>query len=74
MRRVLKRRGRERRKNFNDIDVVVTAIEEEVEGSGSIRYRARHQRLIANHNLVVTRDTVRKVLKMLDPEGVEARS
>lgn len=33
-----------------------------------------HQRLIGNHNLVVTRDTVRKILNILDPEGVEVRS
>ena len=33
-----------------------------------------HQRLINDHGLVVTRDTVRQVLKILDPEGVDLRS
>ena len=33
-----------------------------------------HQRLINDHGLVVTRDTVHQVLKILDPEGVDLRS
>lgn len=33
-----------------------------------------HQRLTAEHRLIVTRNTVRQVLKILDPEGVQARS
>ena len=34
-----------------------------------------HQRLINDHGLVVTRDSVRQVLKILDPaEGVDLRS
>ena len=54
---------------------VVQAVEEELRGSGTILgYRAMHQRLTNDHNLVVTRDVVRRVLKILDPEGVEARS
>ena len=74
LKRVLKSRGCKRRGAFTDIDTIVTAIEEELRGSGSlIGYRAMHQRLIKYRNLVVTRDIVRQVIKILDPEGVEAR-
>ena len=33
-----------------------------------------HQRLINQHGLVTTREVVRHVLKVFDPEGVEHRS
>ena len=33
-----------------------------------------HQRLTTDHQLIVTRNIVRQVIKILDPEGVEARS
>lgn len=50
-------------------------IENELRGSGSIiGYRAMHQRLTIEHGLNVTRNVVRQVLKILDPEGVHARS
>ena len=43
--------------------------------SGSISgYRSMHQRLTTDHQLIVTRNIVRQVLKILDPEGVQARS
>jgi hypothetical protein len=44
-----------------------------IEGRGSsIGYRSMHQRLRKCHNLVVSRETVRHALKILDPAGVEA--
>lgn len=57
------------------MNVVVQAVEEELNGSGSvIGYRSMHQGLTAEHRLVVTRNIVHQVLKILDPEGVQARS
>jgi hypothetical protein len=49
-------------------------IETELHGIGSsIGYRAMHQRLTVDHKLVTDRETVRQILKILDPEGVERR-
>ena len=70
-----KSRGCRRRGQASDMSVIVQAVEEELNGSGSIiGYRSMHQRLTAEHRLIVTRNTVRQVLKILDPEGVQARS
>ena len=75
LRRILRSHGCRRRVNPTDINEVAQVIEEQLKGSGRILgYRAMHQRLINDHNLVVVRNTVRRVLKILDPEGVEARS
>ena len=75
LRRILRNHGCGRRVDPCDMNEVVQAVEEELRGSGTILgYRAMHQRLTNDHNLVVTRDVVRRVLKILDPEGVEARS
>ena len=46
-------------------------MEEELRGGGnSIGYRQMHQRVLVDHSLVVARETVRIILKTLDPEGV----
>ena len=75
LRRILKSRGCRRRGQASDMNVIVQAVEEELNGSGSIvSYRSMHQRLTAERRLIVTRNTVRQVLKILDPEGVQARS
>ena len=37
-------------------------------------YLVMHQRLTNDHGHVVTRNVVRQILKVVDPEGVEARS
>ena len=50
------------------------AVEEELRGSGSnIGYRQMTQRLVNDYRLVVVRETVRELIKILDPEGVELR-
>ena len=50
-------------------------MENELEGSGSIiECRAMHQRLIVQHSLNVSRNIVRQVLRILDPDGVSAQS
>lgn len=74
LRRVLNRLGCNRRVNKSDVDEVCDAIETELSGSGSIiGYRAMHQRLTNEYGLVTTRETVRRILKFVDPEGVELR-
>ena len=50
-------------------------MEEELRGSGSnVGYRQMTQRLVTDHRLVVGKETVRELLKILDPEGVELRA
>ena len=60
LRRILRSRGCRRRGQASDMNVIVQAVEEELNGSGSIiGYRSMHQRLTAEHRLIVTRNTVR---------------
>ena len=71
LKRILSRRGLRRRNNTSDMEDVFKAIETELNGSGSIAgYRGMWQRLIHEYNLVI----VRRILKILDPAGVELRS
>ena len=75
VKRILRRLGLRRRLNQSDVGDVLHAVMHELNGSGSIvGYRAMHQRIRNNHGLVVTRETVRHVLRVVDPDGVEARS
>lgn len=75
LKRILKRLGCRRRRFQSNLDEIVGVVEEELRGSGSLLgYRAMHQRLINHHGLVTTREVVRQVLKIFDPEGVEHRS
>ena len=74
LKRILRRLGRRRRLNPSDAGDVLNAIICELSGSGSIiGYRAMHQRMRDNHGLIVTRETVRQVFRIVDPDGVEAR-
>ena len=53
---------------------VISAIEQELEGGGScIGYRAMWQRLRNDRGMVVSRETVRHALRIIDPEGVSER-
>ena len=75
LQRVLKARGFGRRRNPSDLREVCQAVEEELRGSGSnVGYRQMTQRLVNDYGLVVDKETVRKLLKILDPEGVELRA
>ena len=75
LRRILKNRGCTRRGQSADMSIIVRAVEEELRGSGSIiDCRSMHQRLATDHQLIVNRNVVSQVLKILDPEGVQARS
>ena len=74
LKRILRRLGLPRRLNPSDVGDVLNAIIYELNGSGSIvGYRAMHQRMRDNHGVIVTRETVRQVLRIVDPDGVEAR-
>ena len=75
LKRILRQLGCTRRRHPSDLNEVVEAVEEELRGSGSLLgYRAMHQRLINQYGLVTTREVVRHVLRIFDPEGVEYRS
>lgn len=75
LKRILARRQLRRRNNTSDMDAVLQAIDTELNGSGStVGYRALWQRLLCDHNLVIGKETVRRVLRIVDPTGVERRS
>ena len=75
LKRILKQRGLGRRRNLSPANDVYKAVQSELNGSGNIiGYRAMHQRLRNCHKLIISRETVRQALKILDPAGVEARS
>ena len=75
LKRILSRRGLRRRNNTSDMEDVLQAIETELNESGSIvGYRGMWQRLINDHNLVTDKETVRRILKIVDPAEVELRS
>ena len=56
----------------NEID----AVESELHmGSGSsVGYRLMHQRICSSYGLAADRETVRLIMKTLDPDGVQRRS
>ncbi|XP_067052296.1 uncharacterized protein [Acropora muricata] len=75
LKRILRRKGLTRRQNYSDPAEVVAAVGSELQGSGSlVGYRQMHQRLRTDYGLVADRETVRTILKTLDPDGVERRS
>ena len=66
--------GLSRRRESNSVLEIAEAIEIELKDSASsIGYRAMHRRLQMEHGLVPIRETVQKVLKIVDHEGVERR-
>ena len=72
---ILRRLGCRRRRFQSTLDEIVQVVQGELRGSGSLLgYRAMHQRLVNHYGLVTTRDVVRHVLKVFDPEGVEHQS
>lgn len=75
LKRILRQRGLGRRTHPSSANDVFEAMYKELEGSGnSVGYRSMHQRLRDCHRLVVSRETVRQALRIMDPDGVEARS
>ena len=76
LKRILRKRGLFRRRNGSNHEEVIRAVEIGLQGSGSsVGYRQMHQRLIIDHNMVsVDRESVRMIVKTLDPQGVACRS
>ena len=75
LKRILKSKGLRRNGQKSPLQHVLNAVREELSGSGSsIGYRQMHRRVLIDHNLVIDRETVRIILKHLDPAGVEHRS
>ena len=74
LKRILTRRGLRRRGRQSPLEDVISGIEHELKGNGiGIGYRSMWQRLREDHELVVSRETVRCALKVIDPRGVKAR-
>ncbi|XP_022784402.1 uncharacterized protein LOC111324984 [Stylophora pistillata] len=70
LKRILKAKGLGRRRNASDLREVVQAVEEKLRGSGSnVGYGQMTQRLVNDPCIVVAKETVRELLKILDPEG-----
>ena len=75
LKRVLKSKGLRRRIHKSHLEHVLNAVREELNGSGnSIGCRQMHRRMVIDHSLVIDKETVRIILKHLDPAGVEYRS
>ena len=75
LKRIFVTKGLRRRKNHSDPEAIVSAVEQELKGSGRLLgYRQMHQRLRLDYGLVLRRETVRTTLASLDPEGVSLRS
>ncbi|XP_077862696.1 uncharacterized protein LOC144344733 [Saccoglossus kowalevskii] len=74
LKRWLRKLGLFRRKKFTNIDDVVSFIQRQIQGSNQLPgYRWIHLKCIQS-GLVVTQETVRLLLKLLDPVGVLLRS
>lgn len=75
LKRVLRQYGLQRRNQHSPLPDVIDAVVNELQGSGSLLgYRAMHQRLRVDYGLLIDRETVRKIIKRLDPVGVDCRT
>ena len=66
-----------KRRNINEssLEEILVAVIMELEGSGyNLGYRAMCQRIKKLYKLKVKQKTIMKILKLIDPEGVEGRS
>ncbi|VDI80797.1 Hypothetical predicted protein [Mytilus galloprovincialis] len=61
-----------RRKEYTDLRTVINFVESE-ESNGSHGYRWMYNKCVL-HGLKVTRESIRHILKLVDPRGVEMRS
>ncbi|CAG9823930.1 unnamed protein product [Phaedon cochleariae] len=74
LKRYLKQLNLYRRKNYTDLRIISDFIDQQILGSGSLHgYRWMHLECLQNGS-VVKMNTVRRLLKKKDPEGVELRS
>ena len=75
LKRILNASGLYRRRSYSNPTEVIRAVERELRGSGSLLgYRQMHQRLRRRYGFTINRESVRLILKTLDPDGVEQRS
>ena len=73
LKRLCQRLGLFRRKNHTNLEEVAAFIQNEIAGTGQMQgYRWLHLRAI-QRGYVVSQDTVRQLIKLLDPVGVELR-
>ena len=73
LKRIMKRSNLFRRKNFTDIVDVALFLVDELENSGKLLgYKLMHLKC-RQEGLVVTQDTVRMLLHVLDPAGIALR-
>ena len=74
LKRILRTKRLRRRKDHASVEIVADTIQQELEGTGScLGYRQMHQKLRIEHGIETQRETVRIILKQLDPEGVQQR-
>ena len=75
LKRILQRLNLARRGRIIPEEIVIETIRTELSGSGSSAgYRAMWKRLNDDHRIPVSRETVRRLLRTLDPDGVDERS
>lgn len=72
--RILRSMGLKRKKTFIDFPAVIGAIEFELSHTGgTMGYRSMQSRLRNVHDVHVDRESVRLILRYLDPDGVNLR-
>lgn len=73
LKRILRQLNLYRRKEYSDLDVLLPYIESQLQVSAKLHgYKWMHLKLIQN-GFVVKQDTVRAILNILDPDGVNQR-
>ncbi|XP_047246888.1 uncharacterized protein LOC124883696 isoform X1 [Girardinichthys multiradiatus] len=73
LKRICKRLGLFRRKNQSDLEEVMVFVQQEIMTSGQMQgYRWLHLCAV-QCGIVVSQDTVRRIIKLVDPQGVELR-
>ncbi|KAF7641743.1 hypothetical protein LDENG_00273040, partial [Lucifuga dentata] len=71
--RICRRLGLFRRKNQTDLPEVLTFVQREITTTGQLQgYRWLHLRAV-QLGFVVSQDTIRRIIKLANPEGVELR-
>ena len=73
LKRICKRLGLFRRKNQTDLDQVLAFVQNEILTNGQMQgYHWLHLRAV-QQGFVVSQDTIRRIIKLVDPQGVELR-
>ena len=76
MKRWLRKRGIKKRSpssNRCSNESLCEAVQSELDGTSDLGYRRIHK-LVTNKGIICRRNEVRKMIKMLDPEGTEIRA